>query len=66
MTIALKRAMESVGKLPAVQQNAIASLLLEEAAWQKSFTTSQDTLAMLASEAEVEYKSGKTKPMNLK
>ena len=58
--------MESVGKLPAVQQNAIASLLSEEAAWQKSFTTSQDTLAMLASEAEVEFKSGKTKPMNLK
>jgi hypothetical protein len=66
MTIALKKVFSKLSKMPAAQQNAIASLLNEELEWQKSFDSSQSGLSMLASEAVEEYKKGKTKALNLK
>ena len=65
MTIALKKVFSDISKLPISQQNAIAELLIEELAWKESFENSQNELEMLAKEASVEYKSGKTKPLNL-
>ncbi|HXB39321.1 MAG TPA: hypothetical protein VNZ49_02195 [Bacteroidia bacterium] len=66
MTNALKKVFSKLDKLPVAQQNAIASLLSEELTWQKSFENSQDELLLLASEAVVEYKKGKTQALNLK
>lgn len=66
MTNALKKVFSKLDKLPVAQQNAIAGLLNEELAWQKSFEYSQDELLLLASEAVVEYKKGKTQALNLK
>ncbi len=66
MTASLKSIFNKLEKLPSEEQNAIADLLAHELAWQTSFSKSQNQLAFLASEAKVEYKKGKTKPMNLK
>ena len=66
MTTALKKAIAKLDKMPVSQQNAIAMLLNEEIAWQKSFDNSQEELLFLATEALVEYKKGKTQPMKLK
>jgi len=66
MTVALKKVFEKLNTLPASEQNAIASLLNEELRWKKSFDASQNQLSNLAAEALVEYKKGKTKPMDLK
>ncbi|MGZ3862081.1 MAG: hypothetical protein ACXVPN_06470 [Bacteroidia bacterium] len=66
MTTALKKVFSKLDKMPMAQQNAIASLLNEELAWQQSFENSQDELLSLASEALTEYKKGKTKVLNLK
>ena len=66
MTTALKKAITKLDKMPAVEQNAIARLLNEEFAWQKSFDNSWDELQFLATEALVEYKKGKRLPLNLK
>jgi hypothetical protein len=52
--------------MPIVEQNAIASLLNDELNWKKSFEYSQGALQSLAAEALVEYKKGKTRPLNLK
>jgi hypothetical protein len=66
MTIALKKVIAKLDKMPTAEQNAIALLLNEELAWKKSFETTQDELQFLAAEALVEYKKGKTSPLNLK
>ena len=66
MTVALKKIISKLTRLPAKEQNAIASLLEEEVAWQKSFSKSQKHLETLASEALEEYKKEKTQPLNLK
>lgn len=67
MTKLLEKALEEVAKLPATEQDAVATILLEELAseqrWAKSFAKSQDTLARLATEAIAEYKAGRTKPL---
>jgi hypothetical protein len=66
MTTALKNILARINKMPAAEQNAIAELLGEEIAWQKSFKGSQKELDWLAEEAIAEYKKGKTKPLKLK
>jgi hypothetical protein len=66
MTTALKNIIARLDKMPVSEQNAIASLLKEELAWQKSFDNSQNELLSLASEALMEYKKGKTQPLKLK
>lgn len=66
MTTALKNIFSKIDALPAKEQDAIAGLLAEELAWQKSYAKSQHQLSSLAAEALEEYRKGKTKPMNLK
>ena len=66
MTTALKKVIAKLDKMPVAEQNAIALLLNEELAWEKSFESSQDELQFLAAEALVEYKKGKTSLLNLK
>ena len=66
MTTALKNIFSKINDLPAREQNAIAGLLAEELAWQKSYARSQYQLSSIAAEAIEEYRKRKTKPMNLK
>lgn len=66
MTVALKNIIAKINQMPIAEQNAIASLLNDELSWKKSFKDSQNELLSLASEALVEYKKGKTRPLDLK
>ena len=66
MTTSLRTVVSKIGKLPSVEQNAIAELLQKELKWNKLFLNSQEELSLLAQEAIVEYKKGKTKPLDLK
>ena len=67
MTKLLERAIEQVSKLPAVDQDAVAAIVLEDLAseqrWSESFARSQDALANLAEQALAEYTAGRTKPL---
>jgi hypothetical protein len=67
MTKLLEKAIGAISKLPAKDQDAIAAFVLDELAseerWAKAFAGSQDALATLANEALVEYRDGKTKPL---
>jgi hypothetical protein len=64
MTTLLQQAFSQAAQLPALEQDALATLLLEEMAdeqrWEKSFAQSQDTLAKLTHEALAEFAAGKT------
>ncbi len=68
MTELLKKAFDEAAQLPADQQDAIASLLLEELksdrAWSQAFDRSQDALQKLADEAIRDHKAGKTDKMD--
>jgi len=68
MTRVLEAALAEVAKLPPAEQDALASLLLDEIKteqqWSKTFAKSQDTLKSLADEARAELKAGKTKPLD--
>ena len=63
----LEKAIGEVSKLPARQQEAIASIILEEIAsekrWDDQFAGSQDALANLAEKAVAEFNEGKTLPL---
>jgi len=69
MTKLLEKAVAAATKLPEKEQDAIASMILEELAdeerWSKSFAGSQHQLAALAQEALAEYRNGRTKPLEL-
>lgn len=64
MTKLLKKAFDEASKLPNDQQDAIASLLLEELrsdrAWGQAFDRSQAALEKLADEAIRDHKAGRT------
>ena len=64
MTTTLQAAFEKAAALPPDQQEALASIVLEEIAeedrWQQSFAQSQDALAKLAAEALEEDEQGRT------
>lgn len=66
MTQLLEKALTEIAKLAPPEQDAIATILLEEIAserrWAKSFEKSQDLLAKLADEALAEDQAGLTKP----
>jgi len=70
MTKLLERAFKEAGKLPEVEQNALAKWVLEELEserkWEKAFAGSEDVLDSLADEALTEHKRGKTKPLDMK
>lgn len=67
MTQLLEKVLSEVAKLPASEQDALATILLDELAsehrWSASFAKSQDVLAKLAEEALAEHASGQTKPL---
>jgi hypothetical protein len=67
MTQLLEKALREVAKLPAPEQDALATILLDELVseqrWSKSFEKSQDVLARLSEDALAEHAVGKTKPL---
>ncbi len=64
----LKEAYSAIARLSESDQEAIASLILEELAseerWQRAFARSADGLAKLAAEALAEYRAGKTQALD--
>jgi hypothetical protein len=68
MTELLKKAFDEASKLPQDQQDALASLLLEELeserSWGQTFDRSQSALERLAEDALREHESGKTDPLD--
>lgn len=68
MTELLKKAFDEASKLPREQQDAIASLLLEELKSDQNrdtaFDHSQDALAKLANEALAEEERGETEDLD--
>ena len=65
MTQLLEQALTEIKKLPESEQDAIASLILEEIAdderWQESFARSQDQLARLAAKVREDVRAGRVK-----
>ena len=63
MTQLLEQALTEVRKLPEPEQDAIASLILDELAderrWQDSFARSQDQLTRLAAKVREDIKAGR-------
>lgn len=68
MTELLKRAIASLQTLPESEQNAIASMILEEIEderrWDEAFSRSPDLLAKLAASAMAEYRAGKSQELD--
>ncbi len=68
MTTVLETALAEVAKLPPEEQDALASLLLEEIKseqrWTQSFSGSQSLLKTLAAEALAEHRAGNSKPLD--
>ena len=67
MTKLLEKAFEVATKLPPEQQDAVASLVLDEIAsegrWDNAFAKSQDALAALAKQALEDHAAGKSSPL---
>jgi hypothetical protein len=63
----MTKLLEKVAKLPPSEQDALASIVLQELEleqrWTASFARSQEKLASLAEEALAEFNAGKTKPL---
>ena len=68
MTELLEQAIAQLKALPADEQDAIATIILEELAdetqWDETCAKSQDSLATLAAEATSEYRAGKTQALD--
>lgn len=68
MSTLLEKAIEKVGSLPADEQDAIASQILEsladEEAWKKRFAEKRDVNRRLAREALEEDQRGETVPLD--
>ena len=68
MTELLERAITRLKTLAESEQDAIASMILEELEedlrWDESFSRSPDTLAKLAASAMAEYRAGKTQELD--
>lgn len=64
MTTLFEKAIAKASELPDNQQDALATLLLEEiedeARWDAAFADSQDLLARMAAEAMEEHRAGQT------
>ncbi len=67
MTHLLKKAIEEVSKLPDPEQDAIATIILDEILdeqeWDLAFAQSQDELAKLAKKVREDIKAGRIKEM---
>ncbi|MBN4004680.1 hypothetical protein [Nostoc sp. LPT] len=68
MTELLEQAIAKLKNLPANEQDAIAAMILEELEeeryWDEAFARYPDRLALLATEAMVEYRTGKTQELD--
>ncbi len=68
MTQLLEKVLCEVYKLPPEQQDAIATIILEELEderrWDKAFAESQEILSKMASEALEEHRRGKTQDLD--
>lgn len=68
MTKLLKKALERVSALPDDEQDAVASIILEEiedeARWRASFARSQQALSRLADQARAEIARGDVLPFD--
>lgn len=68
MTELLEQAIARLKTLPASEQDAIASMILEEMEdeirWDETFKRSKDSLAFLAAQAMTEYRAGKTQELD--
>ena len=64
----LERAFAEASKLPAAEQDALASVFLAELKfeqrWAQALVSSQDELAKLADEALREFEVGETRPLD--
>jgi len=64
MTRLLEKAFAEASKLPEQEQYALATMILEELAfeqhWGKAFAASEDVLAQLADEALAAHREGRT------
>src|SRR4051812_25561599 len=70
VTQLLERAFAAASRLPAAEQDAVASVVLaeleSERRWAESFAGNQEQLAVLADEALREFEAGETRPMDLR
>ena len=68
MTELLERAIAKLKTLSASEQDALASMILEELEddrrWDQAFSRSPDSLAKLAATAMAEYHAGKTQELD--
>jgi hypothetical protein len=68
MSEMLEQAFEKARRLSAAEQDAIAAIILDEmedeARWEEAFSSSQESLARLASEAMEEDRRGETKDLD--
>jgi len=68
MSKLLEQAVEKLKSLPQEDQDALASLILDEIEdednWCKSFSDSSDILAKMAEKAMMEYQAGLTKELD--
>lgn len=64
MTKLLEKAFSELNRLPEKEQNEFARLIIDDLKWDKSYDESQDLIALMAKEALIEYKAGKTKPFD--
>jgi len=69
MTPLLEQAIVKVTQLPSLQQDAIASLILEELLdeleWDNRFAESQNQLAKLAKKAREDHQAGRVRKMGM-
>lgn len=68
MTELLRKAFEEASKLPPQEQDALASVLLDELegeqAWDGALSETQDQLASLADAALAEHRTGQTEALD--
>jgi hypothetical protein len=68
MTELLEKVISKLKTLPTNEQDAIATMILDELEderrWDESFARSPDLLAKLAAEAMTEYRAGKTQELD--
>jgi hypothetical protein len=68
MTTLLEQALQKVGSLPADEQDAIASQILDsladEEAWRRRFAEKRIVLRRMADEALAEDERGETRPLD--
>lgn len=61
----LKKAIEKIESLSEADQRHLADLILDEITWSQTFTKTSAKLSNLASEALEDYRTGKTKPLDI-